>query len=175
MQLVYISIFFVLSIFLTIYIVKHYYLGLNNGLLDKENSNLKKEIICLREKLDDFLKDITKLEKKSYQEGLEEGINRNKLFVKIEPIENITNSNFWILKKESIEIGFEYQLFINNIPTEFKSKHILKTLKKSDINEENIKKILIGIEQIESLRNGNFIISNTINLVKDNLLKQLKK
>ena len=73
MQLVYISIFFVLSIFLTIYLVKHFYLGLNNRLLYKENSNLKEEISCLREKYDDFLKDITRLEKISYQEGIEEG------------------------------------------------------------------------------------------------------
>jgi hypothetical protein len=168
-------IIFILTTIIVFYIVKNYYL---NILISKYVENIEKleyEINEYKIKFENLISEIYNLERKSFNNGFIEGQEKNKITVKIEPIENITNSNFWILKKESIEIGFEYQLFINNIPTEFKSTHILRTLKKSEINEENIKKIINGIEQIESLSNVNFVISNSIKIVKNNLIKQLTK
>lgn len=175
MEILLFLVILILSIILTIYVKNSIHLKKNIEKIEKENQLIIEENLKLKSKNENFYLNLYKLEKEAFENGIVEGVKRNNIFVKIEPIENIANSNFWILKKESIEIGFEYQLFINNIPTEFKSTHILKTLKKSELNEENINKIINGIEQIESLRNGNFIISNSIKLVKENLMKQLTK
>ena len=63
---------------------------------------------------------------------------------------------------------------VNGIPTVFSSTHILKHIKKSQLDKENIQRLLSGIQEISSLANGNFIISNSIHQLKENLIKKLQ-
>jgi hypothetical protein len=175
MEILIIILLLLLLIFLAISVQRNIFLKKEISKITVDKINLQNELLKINNKFENLLKESYFMQTEAHKRGIEEGINRNTLTVKIEPIENITNANYCVYKRETIEIGFKYQLYNNNFPTEFKSIHILKTLKKSEVNEENIKKIISGIEKIKNLRNGSFIVSKTVGLLKENLLKQIPK
>jgi hypothetical protein len=127
-------------------------------------------------KFENLLKDVSRIEREAFNKGYSEAEKKNKLTVQIDPIEHESGSNWWIINNKKIEIGFEYSLYYNNLPLGFKpSRHILKSIKTSEINEENLAKLISSIESIESLKSGAFLINGSIKNVKSGLISKFGK
>lgn len=129
--------------------------------LEKEKNSLLKEQIIIA--------------KKAFEEGIRFNENNNRITIKIDTIENETGSDFWVYNNKKYEFGYKYTICINGIETIYSSTQILKQIKKTQIDKDNIKQLLSGIQQIENLRNINFIISDSIKIFKDKLVDKLKK
>ena len=67
---------------------------------EKHNEKLEIEVKEYKSKFEKLLLEIHGIEKKAYENGIIVGKDSNQLTVKIEPIENITNGNYWIFKKK---------------------------------------------------------------------------
>ncbi|MFD2824442.1 hypothetical protein ACFS5M_12240 [Lacinutrix iliipiscaria] len=130
----------------------------------------------LNTKYEKLLKEVSTIERVAYDKGYEDSERKNKLTVRIDPIEHESGSNWWIVNNKKIEIGFEYSLLYDNLPLDFKpSRHIIKSIKTSEINEENLQKIISGIETIENLKSGTFLVNKSIKNVKSGLLSKFGK
>ena len=165
----FITIIGLLILIVTILVLKNKHLKEKQTEVDKVKSELNA-------KYEELLKEVSNIERESYEKGYAESEKKNKLTVRIDPIEHESGSNWWIVNNKKIEIGFEYSLLYDNLPLDFKpSRHILKSIKTSEINEENLQKIISGIETIENLKSGTFLVNNSIKNVKSGLLNKFGK
>lgn len=86
--------------------------------------------------------------KEAYEEGFSNGINNSRITVKITPFKNHIKSKGFFKDKSSIEIGYRYQLFSNDIPCLEAHKEIIENLKISEINQDNINHVIDVLESI---------------------------
>jgi len=140
-----------------------------------QKENLIAELIQMKKNYDSLILSQFDLQNAAYKDGLTDGEAKNKLTIRVEPIENYTGNNYYLWSTEKIEIGFEYTLLINGTASEYKSMHIIKSVKTSKVNEENVNTILNGLEQIENLNPSIFLVSSSFKIIKDNFLKQIRK
>lgn len=161
----------VISIITPILIIKNGYLKKLEQKLDtltNENKNLIKMIIEEKEK-------IFKISEEYFDKGLKEGVSKNNITIRVDPIENTSGRDYWIYSSEKIEIGYKYTLINNNIPSQFTTTHFTKTIAKSKIKEENINAVINTINEIQSLNPKTFIVNTGFELIKQNLQKHLPK
>lgn len=144
-----------------------------------EKKQQEKKIIVELEKVklkyDELILEQFTIQNNAYKTGFNDGESKNTLTVRVEPIEKYVGNNYYIWSTEKVEIGFEYTLLINGIASEYKSTHIIKSVKTSKVNQENINAILNGLEQIENLNPKFFLVNKSFKILKDNFLKQINK
>jgi hypothetical protein len=120
----------------------------------------------------------------AYDKGFKEGykradLNSKIITLQIKPWENEVSENGFLKKIINYQIGYQYILMINGIPALNPYQIVEKTIKISQVNEENIKEVISqvkdSVDKAIKAAGGLASFTGDYDQIKENLIKMLPK
>ncbi len=175
-----IGISFLINYFLFLYKIKHIDITREKEKFDLDKMKYKE----YEEEKQKILKTKNHEVNEAYDKGFKEGFKRSELnsriiTLQIKPWENEVSKKSFFKKTLHYQIGYQYILMVNGIPALSPHQIAEKTIKLSQVNEENIKEIITQIKNTidNAIKAAGGLASfvGDFQTIQDNLIKRLPK
>lgn len=129
-----------------------------------------------QKKINKILDESREEKKLEYDKGFSSAQNKSDFKIQVEPYKRIAGNKGIFSKKQVLEIGYIYRLFVKGVPSLEPHIQIVQRIKKSEVNEQNIKLALEKLNDfIGKVPSPHLNMVGNVKEFGGNILTSLKK